>query len=320
MTSAVVTARGLSKSYGSSFALRQLDLEVEPGEILGYLGPNGAGKTTTIRLLLGLLRPTTGAATIFGLDCWRDRVAIKRRVGYLPGDVRLYEPLSGRRHLELAEALRGGPGRWRELVERLELDLDKRVKSYSKGMRQKLGLVLALMHDPELLILDEPTSALDPLVQEAVYRLLAERREQGATIFFSSHVLSEVQKLCDRVAILRQGMLLHLASVEEVRKLDLRRVTAEVDRPEPCAAALAELGLEVEREGATLRFTARSFDLVVKRLAAFEVRSLSVEPLSLEEVFFELYRGERAAVAAVPVDGLPSEPPSSQPLLPERPR
>ena len=301
-----IAARGLSKSYGSTHALRQLDLEVERGEILGYLGPNGAGKTTTIRLLLGLLRASSGAGSIFGLDCWRDRVAIKRRVGYLPGDVRLYESLSGRRHLELAEALRGGRGRWRELVDRLELDLDKRVKSYSKGMRQKLGLVLALMHDPELLILDEPTSALDPLVQEEVYGLLSERRDRGATIFFSSHVLSEVQKLCDRVAILRAGSLLHLASIDQVRGLDLRRVAVAVDRPAACASALGELDLDVHQAGDTLRFTARSLDRVVKILAGFEVRSLSVEPLSLEEVFFELYRAEPVAArggSASPGDG-----------------
>jgi ABC-2 type transport system ATP-binding protein len=301
VSSAVAIAEGLSKSYGSAHALRacalrELDLVVERGEILGYLGPNGAGKTTTMRLMMGLLRPSAGRASVLGLDCWHDRVAIKRRVGYLPGDVRLYEALSGRRHLELALGLRGGVGRWRELVDRLELgpDLDKRVKSYSKGMRQKLGLVLALMHDPELLILDEPTAALDPLVQEEVYRLLAERRAVGTTLFFSSHVLSEVQKLCDRVAILRAGSLLRLASVDEVRGLDLRRVTVEVDRPEACAAELSALDLAVDREGVTLRFTTRSFDPVVRLLARYQVGALSVEPLSLEEVFFELYRGEGA--------------------------
>ncbi|HVS12489.1 MAG TPA: ABC transporter ATP-binding protein [Thermoanaerobaculia bacterium] len=287
----VLVARGLSKSYGSAQALRGLDLGVERGEILGYLGPNGAGKTTTIRLLLGLLRPTSGAASIFGLDCWRDRVAIKRRIGYLPGDVRLYEALSGRRHLELAEGLRGAPGRWRELVERLDLDVDKRVKSYSKGMRQKLGLVLALMHEPELLILDEPTAALDPLVQEEIYLLLAERRAAGATVFFSSHVLSEVQRLCDRVAILRAGELLRLGSVEEVRGLDVRLVGVRVDRPEACASALRALGLEVavDADGA-LHFTADDLDPVVKLLAGFDVGMLTVEPLSLEEVFLQHYR------------------------------
>jgi ABC-2 type transport system ATP-binding protein len=290
----VLAARGLTKSYGRAYALRGLDLAVERGEILGYLGPNGAGKTTTIRLLLGLLRPTSGSAQVFGLDCWGDRVAIKRRIGYLPGDVRLYESLSARRHLELAEALRGGPGRWRELVERLDLDLalDQRVKSYSKGMRQKLGLVLALMHHPELLILDEPTSALDPLVQEELYRLLAERRAEGATVFFSSHVLSEVQKLCDRVAILRGGELLRLGSVEEVRGLDLRLVWVRVDRVEECAAALRALGLEAEvDEDGAVHFTADDLDPVVKLLSGFEVRTLTVEPLSLEEVFLQHYRG-----------------------------
>ncbi len=289
----VAEISGLGKSYGRHLALADLDLEIRRGEILGFLGPNGAGKTTTIRILLGLLRPSAGTARVFGLDSWADSVAVRRRLGYLAGDARFYEAMTGRALLRMLARLRGAGSRGDELAERLGLDLDRRIKSYSKGMRQKLGLIQALMHQPELAILDEPTSALDPLVQNEVYRLLGEIRDAGRSVFLSSHVLPEVQKVCDRVAIVRSGRLVTVTTVTELRGVDLRRLTVRVSEPAAARTALEAAGITgiaFSREGDELRATVRDVDLVVKVLARFEVQSLSLEPLTLEDSFFELYR------------------------------
>ncbi len=307
----VLQARSLAKSYGPLRALRGLDLELRRGEIFGYLGPNGAGKTTTIRLILGFLRPSAGVAHVAGHDCWADSVSVRRRTGYLPGEIRLYPRRDGRGFLQLMARLRGGDQaalarRYEELAERLELDLGKRVRAYSKGNRQKLGIVQALMHEPELLVLDEPTSALDPLIQQQVYGILREARDRGSTIFFSSHILSEVEKLCDRVAIIRAGELLELRSVALLDELQLRRVTASfTSGPDADSAAIAaqaeleEAGFVVQREGEVLELTVRGeIDRLVKTLARHTVDQLSVEPLTLEEVFFEHYRGELAGERA----------------------
>ena len=300
----MIETRGLSKNYGATRALIDLDLEVREGEVLGFLGPNGAGKSTTIRLLLGLLRPSAGTATVLGLDAWRDRVAIHHRVGYLPGDVRLWNHLRGREVLTLLASLRGGARQEsertaRKLAARLALDLEKRVRAYSKGNKQKLGIVQALMHTPELLILDEPTSALDPLIQEEVYQVLRELASSGTTVFFSSHVLSEVEKICDRVAIIRKGRLLQLEEVGRLRTFSGRRARvsfqrdAQVSLPRLQGAGLAieasegntvELKLE-QGPGPLLQALAQCQDE-----AGLEVADLIIEPLSLEEVFFEFYR------------------------------
>ena len=291
----VVEALGLTKWYGQHRALVDLDLQVPRGEILGFLGPNGAGKTTTIRLLLGFLKPTMGSAQVFGLDAWTQSVRIKRRVGYLPGDARFYEAMTGRAFLSLLSRLRGAEGAPSRLAERLGLDLDRRVKAYSKGMKQKLGLIQALMHDPDLMILDEPTSSLDPLVQEEVYQILRERRDEGRTIFFSSHILPEVQKVCDRVAIVRGGRLLREATVKELQGLDVRRAVVELDRLEECYREMLEAGFAVESLDGRLEVRVQEVDRLVKLLAKYRVRTLQVEPVSLEEVFLEMYRDEGAS-------------------------
>jgi ABC-2 type transport system ATP-binding protein len=297
MTDPVVEIRGLVKSYGSVRALRGIELAIPRGETLGYLGPNGAGKTTTLRVLLGLLRPTSGSARIFGLDCWRDRVAIKRRLGYLAGDVRLYGSLTGRQLLDLLDRLRGGGARYEPLAERLRLDLGRRVKAYSKGNKQKLGLVQALMHRPDVVILDEPTSALDPLVQLEVYALLEEERARGATVLLSSHVLSEVQRVCERVAIVRDGVVLQVSTVERLRRLDRRRVEVVFEDADAGEGALREAGFDPARRGEALAMNVDALDLLLATLARQPVRSLLVEPLSLEETFLEVYRGAAAAPA-----------------------
>jgi ABC-2 type transport system ATP-binding protein len=287
----VITTDNLGKSFGRVLAVSNLSLAIAEGEIFGFLGPNGAGKTTTMRLLLGFLRPSTGTATVLGWDAWRQAARAHEQVGYLPGDARLYDFMTGTEFLTLMARLRGrgeiGPGR--RLAERLGLDLSRRIKTYSRGTRQKLGLVQALMHAPRLLILDEPTASLDPLIQEDVYEILREQRAAGATVFFSSHVLSEVEKVCDRVGIIRRGQLVALETVEGLRARATRRV--RVTLAEPPAGPLELPGTaQVSEEGATLTFAVRGdINPVVRRLAELHLEDVTIEPARLEEVFFDYY-------------------------------
>ena len=209
----------LSKDYGAGRGLFDLDLEVSPQDVFGYLGPNGAGKTTTIRLLMGMIKPSSGGAYVFGLDCKRDYVEVKRRVGYLPGDMPQFGSLRGKDVVAYLGGMRGGtdPKTVRGIAQRFDLDLNRRFREYSSGNKRKLGILLAFMHEPELLILDEPTKGLDPLNQVEFYQLLREARGRGATVFLSSHVLSEVEEVCDTVGILREGRLVRVARLDELR-------------------------------------------------------------------------------------------------------
>src|SRR5437763_14434193 len=206
---AVIQTEKLSKSYGEHRGIVDVDLEVQGGEVFGFLGPNGAGKTTTIRTVLDLIRPTSGRALVFGIDSRADPVAIHRRAGYIPGEFTLYDRLTGGQTIEYFGNLRGGvdKGYQRSLIERFDIDPKRRFKELSKGNKQKIGLVIALQHQPELLILDEPTSGLDPLVQQSFFELVREARDAGRTVFLSSHILSEVERTCDRVAIIRDGRI-----------------------------------------------------------------------------------------------------------------
>ena len=206
---AIIETEKLTKSYGSHRGIVDLDLEVDEGEVFGFLGPNGAGKTTTIRTLLDHIRPTSGRARVFGIDTTADPVAIHRRIGYLPGEFALYDKLTGGQTLEYFANLRGGVDRryQRDLIARLDVDPTRKFQEYSKGNKQKIGLVIALQHRPDLLMLDEPTSGLDPLVQQTFYAVIREAKAEGRTVFLSSHILSEVEKTCDRVAIIRDGRL-----------------------------------------------------------------------------------------------------------------
>lgn len=295
----VVSAEGLTKRYGSRRGVEELTFAVPAGEVFGFLGPNGAGKTTTIRLLVDLIRPTAGHARIFGLDARRDSLAIRRRVGYLPGDLRLYERLTGRELLAYFAHLRGleGLGDSEQLAGRLDVDLSPPIRQLSKGNRQKLGLVQALMHRPELLVLDEPTSGLDPLVQQTFHELLDEATGEGRTVFLSSHVLSEVQRLAHRVAIVRDGRIQLVETVEGLRSRAFTRVEATF-RALPGPDAFEGLAgvRELERRDPVVVLGLQGpIDPLLKRLARFEVVALDVHEADLEDVFLALYRGADGA-------------------------
>lgn len=289
----IIQTTHLTKSYGKARGVVDLDLSVRPGEVFGYLGPNGAGKTTTIRTLLDFIRPTAGSVAVFGLDSHRDSLAIRRRVGYLPGELSLYEGMTGREFLRYMANLRGGVA-WREveaLAERLGATLAQPIHTLSHGNKQKLGLVQAFMHQPELLILDEPTQGLDPLVQQEFYRMIAEVRTQGRTVFLSSHVLPEVEKTCDRVGIIREGRLIAVEEVANLKAKALRRLEIRFAAPAPAAAFAGLPGVRnVQVEDNVLRcIVTGSLDAVVKAAAEFEVVDLISQEPSLEEIFLAYY-------------------------------
>lgn len=291
----VIRAGRLSKDYGSGHGVFDLDFEVQEGEVFAFLGPNGAGKTTTIRLMLDLIRPTGGRIEIFGLDVRARAVEIHRRLGYLPGDLRLYDRMSGRELIQHFAALRGmrdlEPAR--QMAERLQLDLDRPIRTLSRGNRQKVGLLQAMMHMPDLLVLDEPTSGLDPLVQQVFHQLVREATARGGTVFLSSHVLSEVQQIADRVALVREGRLALVESVQAMRELAFMRVQASFERP-PAADAFRHIpGVsEIERHGKEVVFSlAGPVDPLIKALARHTVLALDIHEADLEDVFLDLYRG-----------------------------
>jgi ABC-2 type transport system ATP-binding protein len=294
MAETVILAEGLSKRYGRDWGLDGLDLEVRRGEVYGFLGPNGAGKTTTIRLLLDLLRPTAGRATVLGLDPRRDGVALRRRVGYLAGDFVVDGRQTGRELLTYLGNLRGGVPHARvdELAGRLDLDLGRRIKALSKGNRQKLGVVQAFMHAPELLILDEPTSGLDPLLQQEVAAMVGAARDAGRTILMSSHVLSEVQQTADRVGIIRQGRLGTVERVETLRERAVRTVELHFQRPVSAGEFAALPGVrEVRVDGTLLRCRlAGRADALVKAAARHTVVDLLAEEPDLEALLLASYR------------------------------
>ncbi len=293
---AVIRAQGLTKRYGSARGIEGLDLSVEAGEVFGFLGPNGAGKSTTIRLMLDLIRPTSGRVELFGLDSRRGSVEIRRRVGYLPGDLRLYERMTARELFGYFARLRGldGLGAAPDVAERFDLELDRPIRALSKGNRQKVGLVQAFMHSPELLVLDEPTSGLDPLVQQRFYELVREQTARGTSVFLSSHILHEVQHAADRVALMREGRLVLVDSVEALRERAATHVEVTFAEPPPPDAFAAIAGVrEVERRNATVRLVVEGeADALVKALAAFHVRGLESREADLEDVFLTLYGKE----------------------------
>jgi ABC-2 type transport system ATP-binding protein len=286
-----IRAEGLTKRYGTTVALDSLDLTVVAGEVYGYLGPNGAGKTTTIRLLLGLHRPTGGRAELFGVDAWEDAVEAHRRVAYVGGEPSLWPSLTGAETLEFLARLHGGVDNdYRDvLVERFDLDTTKKVRALSKGNRQKVVLVAALAARPDLLLLDEPTSGLDPLMEMVFRQCVQEAKERGQTVFLSSHILSEVEALCDRVGILRTGRLVEQGTLDELRHLRAQTVDVTFDGPPP---ELPELpGVHVEHVGHnTLRFEVHGpVRALVSALCQLPIETLTSREPSLEEIFLHHY-------------------------------
>jgi ABC-2 type transport system ATP-binding protein len=294
--SPAIRTAGLSKDYGQGHGLFELDLEVRQGEVLGFLGPNGAGKSTTMRLLLDLIRPTSGSATLLGLDSHGQSLEIRRRVGYLPGDFDLYPKLSGAAVLDYFAELRGGVDTRKtrdELAERFDAQLDRPIGTLSTGNRQKIGLIQAFMHEPELLILDEPIAGLDPLVQQSFHSLLGEVVARGRTVLLSSHTLSEVERVADRVAILRRGRLVALDSLENLRGIAVQRLEIEFVTNAPRVEELKALpGVrEASLEGSHLVIAFEgSADPIVKAVAAHDVRSIRSHDDDLEEIFLHYYR------------------------------
>ncbi len=293
MSQSAIHCEGLSKRYGTVAALTDLDLDVAEGEVLGYLGPNGAGKTTTIRLLLGLIRPTAGRADIFGMDCQQETVQAHRRLAYVPGEANLWPTLTGAETLHLLGRVQGGVDeRYRdELVSLFELDTSKKVRAYSKGNRQKVILIAALMCRPPLLVLDEPTSGLDPLMEQAFRRCVQEAKRHGQTVFLSSHILSEVESLCDRVAILRQGRLVETGTLAEMRHLSSITVEATFDGPVPDLARVPGV-TSVHADGQVVQLhVSGPMEPLLKVLAGSQVSQLFSREPSLEELFLALYGG-----------------------------
>ena len=300
---AAISLSGLVKHFGTTRALDGLDLTVRSGEVHGFLGPNGAGKTTTVRVLLGLLRKDGGEANLLGGDPWHDAVALHRRLAYVPGEVNLWPNLTGGEVIDLLGRLRGGIDRRRraDLLERFQLDPTKKIRAYSKGNRQKVALVAALASDVELYLLDEPTSGLDPLMEIVFQDVVREARDKGRTVLLSSHILAEVEALCDRVTIIRAGRATESGTFDELRHLTRTTVVVETARP---IGTLSELpGVHDARLDATrAHFSVETGELngILERLVEYDVRSLTSSPPTLEELFLRHYGEDLAAPAAAP--------------------
>ncbi len=291
-----ITASGLTKYYGDAPGIIDLDLDIAEGEVFGFLGPNGSGKSTTIRTLLNFLYPTRGSGTVLGLDIVKDSVEIRRRTGYLPGDLALYETMTAREFLLYFSNLRRTDTRARvaELADRFELELDRKISDYSTGNRQKIGLVNAFMHDPEQLILDEPSAGLDPLMQQEFQGLINETRAEGRTVFLSSHILSEVDRVADRVGIVREGRLIAVDTVEAFKATAQATISIRFETPTDAAEFTSLRGVTSvasRNEGHVLVVTVSgSIDPVIKKAAEYAVESVSTRDDELEEVFLSYYQ------------------------------
>lgn len=295
MTAQMIEIEGLTKSYGSKRGIIDVSLQVAEGEVFGFLGPNGAGKTTTIRILMALLRANSGTARIAGLDCWNDSLAIKRMIGYVPGEPALDPNLTGGQILEYFAHLRGGVDQayLKELIKRLDLDTGRKFRQYSTGNKRKVVLIQAFMHRPRVLILDEPTSGLDPLNQQEFDGMVKDARDEGRTVFLSSHVLSEVEKTCTRVGIIRDGRLVKVGGVHELRDIKRYEITISFAQPVPAETfARLEGVTEVEQlnNGHAVRLAMQgAADAVIKAAAQYPVVSLTSYEPSLEDIFLRFY-------------------------------
>jgi len=297
----VIVIDSLHKSYGKVQAVKGISMRVEQGEIFGFLGPNGAGKTTTIRCMLDVIRPTSGTLRVLGLDAQRDKMELHQRIGYLPGDVRLPGQMTGKQVIDYFSRLQGlKPVLLNDLVARFDVEMKRPLKGYSKGMRQKIGVVLAFMCDPEVLILDEPTSGLDPLLQRTFNEFLLQEQARGKTIFMSSHIMSDVEKVCQRVAVIRQGEIVTIEEVEKLRQKAGQRVTVEfgdaVSADE--VARMPGVSMVTSHNHAYHFNVGGSMDALIKVLSRHEVLRLQAEEAPLEEVFLKFYENPQAETAA----------------------
>jgi ABC-2 type transport system ATP-binding protein len=292
----VVRAEGLVKTFGRTRALDGLDLRVAPGEVHGFLGPNGAGKSTTIRVLLGLMRADAGTASLLGGDPWRDATALHRRIAYVPGDVTLWPNLSGGEVIDLLGRLRGGlDGKRRAaLLDRFELDPKKKGRAYSKGNRQKVALVAAFASDAELLILDEPTSGLDPLMEEVFQECVQEEKRAGRTVLLSSHILSEVEALCDRVTIIRKGRTVETGTLADLRHLTRTSIHAELAAPPDGVPLPGAHDVHIDGNSIAFEVDTTELDAALRQLTRIGVRTLTSRPPTLEELFLRHYEDDLA--------------------------
>lgn len=292
---AAISLDGLTKSYGKARGIVDVGLEVATGEVFGFLGPNGAGKTTTIRILLDLIRPTSGSARVFGHDSVADSMEIRRRVGYLPGELALWDWMTTRQTLDHLGRIRGGvdPGYRDDLLDRFAVEPDRKIKDLSTGNKQKVGIIQAFMHRPELVVLDEPTSGLDPLMQQVAYQLVEEARDEGRTVFLSSHVLPEVERIADRVGIIRRGRLVAVEAVADLKNRAIRHIEVRFGATAPTAGQLNAVSNVAEAtliDGIAQIRVEGSVDPLIKLLAGHEVVSLLTHDTPLEDIFLSLYR------------------------------
>ncbi len=293
MSNVVIETKDLTVVYGKHRGIQNVNLQVNKGEVFGFLGPNGAGKTTTLRVLLDVIRPNRGTAAIFGHDCQKDGVAARQHVGYIPGELSLPPNMRGRTYLNMMDGIRSKKADTdyrRELSARFDLDISRRIRDYSRGNKQKLALVAAFMHKPPLLMLDEPTGGLDPLVQQAVLDTVREAKNEGRTVFFSSHILPEVQAVCDRIGIIRHGELIAIESVRDLLAQRFRRIEIETRHPLPQDSLVIEGVRVLLREGPRIRFeVTQNLDLLLQTVAPYGIIDVHTYDVSLEEVFLAFY-------------------------------
>jgi ABC-2 type transport system ATP-binding protein len=293
MTDYAIETHALSVYYGRHRGILNVDLRVEKGVVFGFLGPNGAGKTTTQRVLMDIIRPTAGEALVFGHDCQKEGVKVRERVGYLPGELSLYENMTARRFFKMYHSLQKNgtdANYWQTLADRLELNTGRKIREYSRGNKQKVGVVAAFMNKPDLLILDEPTTGLDPLIQQTVMELVREANQAGATVFFSSHILPEVQAVCDRVGIIRDGQLVATERVEDLTRQQFKRVRFEFAQMPPAQAFSQYKVTEKSWDGQAITLEIYdSLDKVMEIAAIYGILDIETIPVSLEEIFMTYY-------------------------------
>lgn len=292
----IIQTKNLTKFYGKNRGIKDVSITVNKGDIFGFLGPNGAGKSTTIRTIMDFIRPTSGSAIVFGMDCHKDSVAIRKRIGYIPGDFGLYGNMTGWKFLEYFGKVRGGfdPAAAREYARRMDIKLDRRMKEYSRGMRQKVAIIQAFMNNPDLIIMDEPTNGLDPLVQQSFMDMLRDKADGGTTIFMSSHILSEVEKACNRVAIIKDGCIVAEEKVDELRKKSGKIL--EVKFAEPLKKEIFYLpGItNVTSQNGTYRMTVTgNLEEILKEISAHKLADINIYQMTLEDIFMHYYEEEK---------------------------